>query len=233
MKKKITTIIGTRPEIIKMYPIIKELDKNFDNELIWSGQHYDFNMVKNIFLDLNLRKPNYFIKIKDRSKTFFEIQKSIHSILEKNDSKAIIYHGDTFTTLASALVSRFFFPKILNVHIEGGFRSLDNSQTEEQVRFIADHISQMNFVQRINDKSNLDNENCQNEINIVGNSVKDSIDIVKKKKLNSNKFFKKYSLKNNDYIYCTIHRSENVDDTHRLKKIVKIIKLLSKKKKVR
>ena len=59
MKKKITTIIGTRPEIIKMYPIIKELDKNFDNELIWSGQHYDFEMVKNIFTDVNLRKPNY------------------------------------------------------------------------------------------------------------------------------------------------------------------------------
>ena len=117
MKKKITTIIGTRPEIIKMFPIINELDKNFDNQLIWSGQHYDFNMVKNIFLDINLRKPDHFIKITNKSETFFEIQKHIYTILKKNNSKAIIYHGDTFTTLASALVSRFFFPKILNVHI--------------------------------------------------------------------------------------------------------------------
>ena len=74
MKKKIITIIGTRPEIIKMYPIIKELDKNFNNVLVWSGQHYDFNMVKNIFLDVNLRKPDYFIKIKIKL-NFFEIQK--------------------------------------------------------------------------------------------------------------------------------------------------------------
>ena len=232
MKKKISTIIGTRPEIIKMYPIIKELDKNFKNQLIWSGQHYDFKMVKNIFLDLNLRKPDYFIKIKDKSKTFFEIQKKIFNILRRNNSKAIVYHGDTFTTLASALVSRFFFPKILNVHVEGGYRSHDITQTEEQVRFIADHISQLTFVQRKDDKSNLDNENCQNEIKIVGNSIKDSVDAVKKTKLTSGKFLKKYSLKNNDYIYCTIHRSENIDDTLRLKKIIKIIRFFSKIKKI-
>ena len=54
-----------------MYPIIKELDKNFNNVLVWSGQHYDFNMVKNIFLDVNLRKKDYFIKIKNKSKIFF------------------------------------------------------------------------------------------------------------------------------------------------------------------
>ena len=104
-----------------MYPIIKELDKNFDNELIWSGQHYDFKMVKNIFTDVNLRKPNYFIKIKIKPK-LFEIQKRIFNILKNSKTKAIIYHGDTFTTLSSALISRFF-PNILNIHIEGGYRS--------------------------------------------------------------------------------------------------------------
>jgi len=232
MKKKITTIIGTRPEIIKMYPIIKELDKNFDNELIWSGQHYDFEMVKNIFKDVNLRKPNYFIKVKDKTKTFFEIQKRIFNILKNSKTKAIIYHGDTFTTLSSALISRFFFPNILNIHIEGGYRSFDNKQTEEQVRFITDHISKLNFIQRNEDRTNLKKENCRNEIHIVGNSIKDSVDNIKKIKPNSKKILQKYSLKENEYIYCTIHRSENVDSIFRLKKIIKLIKFFSKIKKV-
>ena len=232
MKKKISTIIGTRPEIIKMYPIINELDKNFDNQLIWSGQHYDFSMVKNIFLDVNLRKPDHFINIKDKSSTFFEIQKKIFKILKKNNSKAIIYHGDTFTTLASALVSRFLFPKILNIHVEGGYRSFDTSQTEEQVRFITDHISKINFIQRPQDKKNLNNENHSKETHIVGNSIKDSVDIIKKSPLFKTNYLKKYNLKKNDYIYCTIHRSENVDNPQRLKKIIKIIRELSIEKKI-
>ena len=215
-----------------MYPIIKELDKNFKNILVWSGQHYDFNMVKNIFLDVNLRKPDYLIKIKNKSEIFFEIQKKIYKILNKNKSKAIVYHGDTFTTLSTALISRFFFPHILNIHVEGGYRSFDNNQTEEQVRFIADHISKINFVQRNQDKINLKKENCQNEICIVGNSIKDSVENIKKIKNKSEKILKKYSLNENEYIYCTIHRSENVDFPNRLKKIINIIKYFSKIKKV-
>ena len=232
MKKKISTIIGTRPEIIKMYPVIIELDKKFDNQLIWSGQHYDFNMVRNIFADLNLRKPNNFINIKNKTYTFFEIQKKIYKILKKNNSKAIIYHGDTFTTLASALISRFMFPKILNIHIEGGYRSFDKSQTEEQVRFIADHISRINFIQRDEDQKNLKNENYSHETFTVGNSIKDSVDLIKKSSLFKSNYLKKYNLKKNDYIYCTIHRGENVDDFQRFKKIINILKYLSKYKKI-
>lgn len=181
MKKKITTIIGTRPEIIKMWPIITLLDKYFNNQLIWSGQHYDFNMVKNIFKDLNLRKPDKILKIKNRQNTFFEIQKNIRNILKKRKSLAILYHGDTLTTLACALVSRFFYPKLLNVHIEGGYRSYDNSQIEEQIRFVSDHLSKISFVQRKIDYLNLKKENNYRSY-VVGNSINDSIELIKKKK---------------------------------------------------
>ena len=83
MKNKILTIIGTRPEIIKMYPIINKLDKYFDNKLVWSGQHYDFNMVKKIFTDVNLRRPNYFIKLSKKKIPLFEIQTEIYKIITK------------------------------------------------------------------------------------------------------------------------------------------------------
>ena len=87
-------------------------------------------------------------------------------------------------------------------------------------------------MQRNQDRINLKNENCQNGICIVGNSIKDSVDNIKNIKNTSKKIFKKYSLNENDYIYCTIHRSENVDFPIRLKKIINIIKYFSKIKKV-
>ena len=73
MKKKILTILGTRPELIKMFPIINKLDKSFYNKLIWSGQHYDFSMVKQNFQDLKVRKPNIEIKINKKENVFFQI----------------------------------------------------------------------------------------------------------------------------------------------------------------
>lgn len=68
MKKRILTILGTRPELIKMFPLVNKLDKKYDNKLIWSGQHYDFELVKKNFLDLKLRKPNIEIKIDKKKK---------------------------------------------------------------------------------------------------------------------------------------------------------------------
>ena len=146
MKKKILTILGTRPEIIKMFPIINKLDKFFDNKLLWSGQHYDFNMVKKIFTDVNLRRPDYFIKLSKKDNPFIEIQKKIYNIIVKTKPKAIIYHGDTFTTLATSIISNFFFYKIKRFHVEGGYRSTDMKQIEERVRLISDNLSDIIFV---------------------------------------------------------------------------------------
>ena len=95
MKKKILTILGTRPELIKMFPIINELDKNFNNKLVWSGQHYDYLMVKQNFNDVELRNPDIEIKIKKNRNTFFQIQEKLHNIISKHKPDAIIYHGDT------------------------------------------------------------------------------------------------------------------------------------------
>ena len=225
MKNKILTIIGTRPEIIKMYPIINKLDKYFDNKLVWSGQHYDFNMVKKIFTDVNLRRPNYFIKLSKKKIPLFEIQTEIYKIITKIKPKAIIYHGDTFTTLASALVSNFFFYNIIKIHIEGGYRSDDKNQIEERARLTIDHLSDHIFVTSKHQKKNLFKENIKKNIYVVGNSITDSVnDVLKKKKKETLKY---YNLENNKFIYVTIHRSENVDNKKKLIKIIQIINWLS------
>ena len=76
MKKKILTILGTRPELIKMFPLINKLDKKFDNKLVWSGQHYDYAMVKKNFKDVKLRKPDFKLKINKKKIFFFKFKKN-------------------------------------------------------------------------------------------------------------------------------------------------------------
>tara|TARA_B100000989_G_C19512106_1_gene459658 strand:- start:471 stop:1550 length:1080 start_codon:yes stop_codon:yes gene_type:complete len=228
MKNKILTILGTRPELIKMFPVIKKLDKSFDNKLIWSGQHYDFELVENIFRDVNLRKPDQIIKINKKKNNFFQLQSKLYKIINKLKPKAIIYHGDTFTTLATSLISNIFFPKVLRIHIEGGYRSTDVNQIEEKVRKISDQLSNIIFTQRHEDKRNLFKENLKKNIYIVGNSIYES---VKQILANSDKeeIKKKYNfLNNNRFIFATIHREENVENKKRLRKILNIIKILSK-----
>jgi UDP-N-acetylglucosamine 2-epimerase len=227
MKKKILTILGTRPELIKMFPIIDKLDKSFYNKLVWSGQHYDFSMVKQNFIDLKVRKPNIEVKIDKKKNVFFQIQKKIYDVILKEKPHAIVYHGDTYTTLATSLVINYFFPKIKRIHIEGGYRSGDITQIEEKCRTISDYLSNIIFVTRDEERSNLVKENNRSKIFTVGNTIFDSVNIIKKR---INNDIKKYDLQNipKKFIYTTIHRAENVDNTIRLKKIVKIINFLSK-----
>ena len=232
MKKKILTILGTRPELIKMFPVVKELDKTFNNKLIWSGQHYDFAMVKKIFKDVKLRKPDLHIKIKKNRNSFFQIQEQVYKVILRLKPDAIVYHGDTFTTLATSLVSNFFFPNIKRIHVEGGYRSGDKTQIEEKARTTSDLLSNVIFVQRNEDKIHLKKENIKKNVFVVGNSIFESINKIKyssNKKILDIKFNK---LKNDKFIYVTAHRSENVDNDKRLFRIIKIINLLSKSYKI-
>ncbi|MDC1224045.1 UDP-N-acetylglucosamine 2-epimerase (non-hydrolyzing) [Pelagibacteraceae bacterium] len=227
MKKKILTILGTRPELIKMFPIINKLDKKFNNQLVWSGQHYDYSMVKQNFKDVKLRAPNIEIKIKKNKNVFFQIQEKLHDIILKQKPNAIIYHGDTYTTLAASLVSNYFFYKIKKIHIEGGYRSGDKNQIEERARSTSDQLSNIIFVTRNQEKQNLLKENIKDNVYIVGNSITDSIkDILKKNKKKSS-ITNNHNLKDKQFIYVTIHRSENVDHKKRILKIVKIINTLA------
>ena len=150
----------------------------------------------------------------------------------KHKPEAIIFHGDTFTTLATSLVSSYFFPNIQKIHIEGGYRSGDKTQIEERIRTTSDQLSNIIFVSRNQEMKNLSNENIKKNVFVVGNSIYESVQNIlkatKKKSLNS----KSYSLKYNKFIYVTIHRSENVDNKNRLLKIIKIINLLSKSYKI-
>ena len=221
MKKKIVSIIGTRPEIIKMYPLILNLDKMSDHIIIFSGQHFSKNMASEIFDNLNLRRADINIKIKDRNNFFFEFSKKLIEILKKIKPDFIIYHGDTLTTLASSLVSHNFFSEVNNVHIESGYRAKVYNSIEEKIRKVADKYSKINFAIRSQEKKNLSKEGIKKNVYTVGNTINDTIEI-KKKIIIKKKINKKY-------LYVTIHRAENVDNEIRLKKIHQFLNKLASK----
>ena len=218
--KKILTVIGTRPEIIKMFPLIKKLDKIFNQKIIFSGQHFSKNMADIIFNDLGLRKPDIKIKIINNYNFYNEFYQKFRLIIKKEKPSAIIYHGDTFTTLASALSSHLHYPEIKNIHIESGYRSKLISQIEERIRTIVDNVSFANFTIRKKEKNNLLDEGIKKNVYLVGNTINDSIEIIKKRLKKQNK---------KKYIFVTIHRAENVDDKRRIEKIFKLLNDLSKK----
>ncbi len=228
MKKRILTILGTRPELIKMFPLIKKLDKIYDHKLIWSGQHYDYDLVKQNFIDVKLRSPDIKIKINKRKNNFIQIQEKLTKVIDKFKPRAIIYHGDTFTTLATSLITNFFYPNIFKIHIEGGYRSGDKSQIEERARTTSDQLSDAIFVTRNEEKKNLYKENIKKNVYVVGNSIYESVQQILKIS-DKKKIDKKFNSLNNQkkFILATIHRAENADNKIRLKKILNIINKLA------
>ena len=221
-KKKLLTILGTRPEIIKMSSLIKYFDNFFYHKFILSGQHFSKDMTTSIIEDLKIRKPDQILSLKKKSEeNFFSLQENILKTLKKYNPKILVYHGDTFTALASCLTAYYFFPKIIRVHIESGYRSNDPNSIEDKIRKQVDKLSNYNFAPRSEDKNQLKKEGIKKNIFVVGNTIIDTVDkfkiITNSKKITQ------------DYIYCTIHRAETVDDKKKLKDIIYFLNRLSKK----
>ncbi len=218
---KIVTIVGTRPEIIKMAPVLAQMEKNnIDNILIHTGQHYDYEMSQQFFLDLELKKPEYNIEVGSNShgkQTAAMIEK-IEDILEIEKPDIVLVQGDTNAVLAGAITaSKMHIPV---GHVEAGLRSYDKTMPEEINRQIADVCSAMFFVPTEESAINLLFENIDpHKIFITGNTIVDAcIRHLKIAERKSN-ILSKLGI-TGDLLTLTMHRAENVDDPERLKNIV-------------
>lgn len=228
---KIGIILGTRPEIIKMSPVIRGL-QNKNSFLIHTNQHYSENMDKIFFEELNLKKPDYNLNIGSGShgdqtgRMLIEIEKVL--LNEKPD--IILVQGDTNTVLAGALAASKLNIKI--GHIEAGLRSFDRKMPEETNRVLTDHISNYLFAPTDIAKKNILREGIsENNIFVVGNTVVDAtIQNLKIAEENENirKFLSKIT-ENKEYFLLTLHRAENTDNPEILSKLVNSINEVSKK----
>lgn len=217
----VAVVIGTRPEIIKMAPIVFELKRRgIPYDLIHTGQHYDREMSEVFFDELELPRPDRVLTIGSGSaaeqtgNAMIAIEKEIVA----RESDVVLVQGDTNTVLAGALAgSKAGFPV---GHVEAGLRSYDLRMPEEYNRILADHISTYLFAPTKVNVGNLKKESIPGKIFVTGNTVIDALNkyvplAEKKSKISKQLKFK-------DFCLATVHRAENVDDPDVLANFIEI-----------
>jgi len=213
---KVAIVLGTRPEIIKLAPIIRKIGSK-NCSVIFTGQHYDNQMGLGFMRALDLPKPNYSLNITKSNPQLqiSEIIAKLSKILIKERPDTVMTQGDTNTVLAAGICS--LKSNIPISHVESGLRSNDWRMPEEHNRIVVDHLSELLFAPTKITKSNLKSEKVHGKIFVTGNTVIDAINIyskISKKKSN-------LSVPSSDFILSTLHRSENVDNKKILSSIIK------------
>jgi len=219
---KIAIILGTRPEIIKMSPIIRECEKQqIDYYILHTGQHYSYEMDQIFFKQLQLPQAKYNLDVGSgkHGEQTGKMLGGIEEILREDTPDIVLIQGDTNTVLAGALAASKLQIKI--GHVEAGLRSFDKTMPEETNRIIADHISDYLFAPTETSKKYLLNEGIPLEkIFITGNTVVDAayqnLEISK----DGTDVLKKLGLKGEKYFLVTVHRAENTDNKERLSGIL-------------
>ena len=226
---KLVTILGTRPEIVKLSPTLPIFDKIFEHIIIHTGQHYDYNMDKIFFEQLHLRDPDYNLDIGSgrQAEQTGKMMMKIESILINVKPDAVLVFADPNTPLAGALVaSKLHIPVI---HFEAGCRSFNKKMPEEINRILTDHCSDLLLAPDKVAYDNLIREGFdEKQIHIVGDIVFDATNR-NKQFITDSKILEKFGLTDNKYVLVTIHRAENTANKESLGEIVDFVKYLSSK----
>lgn len=220
---KTAIILGTRPEIIKMSPVIRECENlGLDYFILHSGQHYSYGMDRVFFEELNLAGVRYNLDVGsgNHGEQTGKILVGIEKILLKEEPDVVLVQGDTNTVLAGALAAVKL--KIRVGHVEAGLRSYDKGMPEEINRVITDHSSDFLFTPTKISKECLLREGISDEkIFVTGNTVVDAVlQNLKFAKEMYGKTVQNLELNKGDYGVVTVHRQENVDDKKRLRGIL-------------
>lgn len=224
---KVVTVIGTRPEIIRLSCVIKRLDENVNHILVHTGQNYDYELNEIFFKDLNIRKPDYFLNINTKSlgNAVGDILKNIEPILKKEKPDAFLVLGDTNSCLSAYIAKRMHIPIF---HMEAGNRCFDMNVPEEINRKLIDHISDFNLVYTEHARRHLIAEGInQRKIYLTGSPMYEVINYYKKK-IETSDIIQRLKLEKENYFLASIHREENVDNPDNLKEIFNALDTISK-----
>ena len=209
-KLKLVTIVGTRPEIIRLALTIKKADKLFNHVLVHTGQNYDYELNEVFFSDLGIRKPNYFLSVvgKHLGETIGNIISKSYEILVKEMPDALLVLGDTNSVLCTIAAKRL---KIPIFHMEAGNRCFDQNVPEEINRKISDHISDINLSYTENSRRYLLSEGFRKDhIFVTGSPMCEVLDNFSSEIKNS-QILNELKLVKNKYFVVSAHREENID----------------------
>lgn len=210
-KLRLATVIGTRPEIIKMAMTIKACDSYFQQSLIHTGQNYDFNLNQVFFDDFGLREPDFYLNAvgDNLGSTMGNIIAKSYEVLSKIQPEALLVLGDTNSALAAISAKRL---KIPIFHMEAGNRCFDENLPEEINRKIVDHISDVNLPYTEHARRNLAAEGLKKEFTFVTGSPMPELLAESAEKISRSRVLGLLGLQPDRYILVSAHREENIDD---------------------
>tara|TARA_Y100001970_G_scaffold275338_1_gene376430 strand:+ start:94 stop:1215 length:1122 start_codon:yes stop_codon:yes gene_type:complete len=225
---KVLTIVGTRPEIIKMSRVIDVFDEYTDHILAHTGQNYDYELNKIFFDKMNIREPDYFMNCADNTsvRTIANIIKNTEKIIKECKPDCILIYGDT-NSCFSALAAKK--NKVPIFHMEAGNRCFDINVPEEINRKVIDHLSDINLVLTEQARHYLQKEGFDSQRIIKTGSHMAEIIQYYSSNINKSNILKKYDLNKKKFFVVSFHREENVDNKINLKKFISSILEIEKK----
>ena len=225
-KTRITTILGTRPELIRLSCILEKLEENFDHRLIHTGQNFD-DKLSGVFIDeLKIKNPDVFLNSSGSSlgnflaSTFVEIEKD----LDKHPADAVVILGDTNSALSGIIPKRRGIPVY---HLEAGNRSFDANVPEEINRKIVDHFSDFNLAYTSHAKANLIQEGIHpRTVAVIGSPLFEVL-AKAKKQIASSKILSELGVEVGQFFLVSAHRQENIDNQARLEILIDALSTLA------
>ena len=212
---KVMTIVGTRPELIKMSRVMAELDEHTNHILVHTGQNYDYELNSLFFEELGIRKPNHFLEAvgENAAQTIARVIEKSDAVMELEKPDAVLLYGDTNSCLAVISAKR---RKIPVFHMEAGNRCFDQRVPEELNRKVLDHLSDINLVLTEHARRYLIAEGIRPETIIKsGSHMREVLDYYMPK-ITASTILDKLQLERRKYFIVSMHREENVDNPENL-----------------
>jgi len=228
MATKVMTIVGTRPEIIKLSRVIAELEENVEHILVHTGQNYDYELNEIFFKDLRVKKPDYFLNCVGDStaETIANIIAASDKIIEEIQPDAVLLYGDTNSCLSVISAKKRQVPIF---HMEAGNRCFDQRVPEELNRKIVDHLSDINMPLTEQARDYLISEGIRPETIIkTGSCMKEILNFYKSE-ISESQVLKNLELKEGSYFIVSIHREENVDYKKNLENLLHSLNAVAEK----
>lgn len=227
MKKlKVMTVVGTRPEIIKMSAIMKRCDRYFEHIIVHTGQNYDFTLNEVFFKELGLREPDYYLGVvgDNLGQTMGNVLSKSYELMEKVKPDALIVLGDTNSCLCVISAKRLKIPVF---HMEAGNRCFDENLPEEVNRRIVDVTSDVNLCYTEHARRYLNSSGVAKERTyVVGSPMAEVLSGVLDK-INSSKVLEELKLQKNKYILLSAHREENIDNERNFFELMNAVNALA------
>lgn len=224
---KILTVVGTRPEIIRLSRTMALLDQHVHQVIVHTGQNYDYELNEIFWDEMELRKPDYFLNADTSSlgSAVGDIIRKTEDVLRKEMPDAMLVLGDTNSCLSAYMAKRMHIPIF---HMEAGNRCFDQNVPEETNRRIIDHIADFNLVYTEHARRHLISEGIPHRrIYLTGSPMREVLDFYKTT-IEASEALIKLKLKKQEYFLVSVHREENVDNPDNLQKIFHVLNTLAK-----